>query len=100
MDVLADPNILNYLIILITTYKPKDGSNIQKEVPKHEFLEDFLMNDTKTSSFAVDLKTVIKSREMLYAFMQYLKKEGVVHLLQFCMDVGKYNFYVMIYKHI
>jgi hypothetical protein len=37
------------------------------------------------------LRDVIRDRRLLYHFMQFLKKEGSVHVLQFCLDLGKYT---------
>lgn len=36
-----------------------------------------------------DLSNILKDQKLLYAFMQFLKGEGVVNMLQFCLDVGE-----------
>lgn len=89
MDVLADPNMINSLVILIMTYKSKGHSHLTKQPECVEFLHNFVNKDLKQSSFACDLKTVLKTTDLLYAFMQFLKKGGSVHVLQFCLDIGK-----------
>lgn len=92
MDVIADPNILNSLIILCATYsKSHSNDSCVASMKSVEFLDGFVSSDKTNASLSVDLKTVIKTPELLYAIMQYLKKEGVVHLLQFCMDVEEFN---------
>lgn len=88
MDVLADPNILNSLVILAITYKGKKQTYKDVE-EKVSFLENFVVRNSKKSSFATDLNTIKGNTQLLYAFMQFLKKEEHVHLLQFCLDVGK-----------
>lgn len=89
MDVIADPNMINSLVILLATYKHKGHHALSKNNNKVEFLHNFTNKDMKQSAFACNLKTVLKSTDLLYAFMQFLKKEGPVHILQFCLDIGK-----------
>jgi sorting nexin-14 len=87
MDVLADPNIINSLVILAITYKSKNQQKKKTPIEKVKFLESFVTNN-QISSFATDLNTIKGNTELLYAFMQFLKREEHVHLLQFCLDVG------------
>lgn len=35
---------------------------------------------------------ILKDQSLLYAFMQFLKSQGAVYILQFCLDVGKSTF--------
>ncbi|RZB40834.1 sorting nexin-14-like [Asbolus verrucosus] len=91
MDVLADPNIINSLVILAVTYKSKKQHKHKEEIEKVKFLENFIENNTQKSSFATDLNTIKGNTELLYEFMQFLKKEEHVHLLQFCLDVDEFN---------
>ncbi|XP_017774101.1 PREDICTED: sorting nexin-14-like isoform X2 [Nicrophorus vespilloides] len=91
MDVLADPNIINSLVILITTYKSKPGDASIGTVEDVEFLENFSKMQLSNSSLGTDLKTILKNPTQLYAFMQFLKKEGSVNILNFCMDVEAFN---------
>lgn len=96
MDVLADPNIINYVTILAATYKSKSASQDSQQQEKVEFLHNFSNRVKKSSALTSDLKTIRKDTDLLYAFMQFLKKENSVHLLQFCLDVGmkrKHYFY-------
>lgn len=37
----------------------------------------------------LDLSSVLKDQSLLYPFIQFLKGEGCVNILQFCLDVGK-----------
>lgn len=88
MDVLADPNTINFLVIKGLS-KGKHGQKLQEYHKKVQFLQNFQRRKNKKSVFSSDLKTVLKTPQLLYAFMQFLKKEGHVHYLQFCLDIGK-----------
>lgn len=89
MDALADPNIINYLVILSVTYKPKKVAKSNGDDQTVEFLYNFECKyKTKISSFATNLNKIKNDTSLLYAFMQFLKKQDNVNLLQFCLDVG------------
>ncbi|XP_966626.3 sorting nexin-14 isoform X1 [Tribolium castaneum] len=90
MDVLADPNIINSLVILAATYRSNQTRHKQSS-EKVIFLENFIANNQQKSSFATDLNTIKGNTELLYAFVQFLKREEHVHLLQFCLDVDEFN---------
>lgn len=88
MDILADPNIINYVTVLAITYKSKSTGHESQVQEKVEFLYNFSSRMKKSSALTSDLKAIRKDTDLLYAFMQFLKKENSVHLLQFCLDVG------------
>lgn len=91
MDVVADSNIINYLVVLALTYKSNKHSKINMSEANVEFLYNFGHKDSgKMSSFATNLNKIKRNTDLLYAFMQFLKKQDQVNLLQFCLDVGKY----------
>lgn len=89
MDVLADPNIINSIVILSITYKSKKTAKGNMNLEMVTFLENFSTIDKKVSPFATNLNKIKNNTDLLYAFMQFLKKQEHVHLLQFCLDVGK-----------
>ncbi|XP_025833224.1 sorting nexin-14 isoform X2 [Agrilus planipennis] len=89
MDFLANPHMINLLIILACTHKNKWPTIQSSE--KVEFLYNFKRKYTSNSSFTCSLKDVLKSTELLYVFMQFLKKENAVHFLQFCLDIEEFN---------
>ncbi|XP_030750868.1 sorting nexin-14-like isoform X2 [Sitophilus oryzae] len=92
MDVLADPNIINHLVIIATNYRPGKSSKVLSTANNVEFLENFIaVDDNSTSSLAINLNKIKNNVELLYAFMQFLKKEEQVHILQFCLDVDDFN---------
>lgn len=92
MDVLADPNIINYVTILATTYKYKSANLETQQQKPVELLCNFSNRIKKSSALTSDLKTIRKDTDLLYAFMQFLKKENSVHYLQFCLDVGSISY--------
>lgn len=97
MDVLADPNIINHLVILsvnviMQTKRPTFTRDYSiKQDSMVEILCNFDKKHSSPSPFALELKSILKDTELLYAFMQFLKKEDKVHLLQFCLDVEDFN---------
>lgn len=91
MDVLADPNIINYLVILSITYKSKKTTKSCADMEMVTFLENYAIINKKISPFAINLNKIKNNTDLLYAFMQFLKKQEHVHLLQFCLDVGKHQ---------
>lgn len=43
----------------------------------------------------MDLSAILKNQQALFAFMQFLKEDGGINQLQFCLAVGKefiYNY--------
>lgn len=36
----------------------------------------------------LELKEIKNQQDLFFLFMNFLKKEGAVHVLQFCLDVG------------
>ncbi|XP_047026536.1 uncharacterized protein LOC124634907 [Helicoverpa zea] len=94
-DVLADPYILNTLIVLAT------GDETMAQLPttpnyKVEFLETFVrqtesMYSQRCKLLRVELDAVISDQELLYAFMQYMKTGGQLHLLQFYNDIKSFQ---------
>ncbi|KAL3275436.1 hypothetical protein HHI36_020197 [Cryptolaemus montrouzieri] len=91
MDVLSNPNIINSLIIIGANYKTKHVK--RKELTtKVKFLHNFgYAKKDKKSLFYRDLNEIKENTELLYTFMQFLKSEDQVHLLQFCLDVDEFN---------
>ncbi|XP_018573959.1 sorting nexin-14 isoform X2 [Anoplophora glabripennis] len=91
MDVLADPNIINYIVILSITYKSKKATKRNVNMEMVTFLENYATVNKKISPFAINLNKIKNNTDLLYAFMQFLKKQEHVHLLQFCLDVDDFN---------
>ncbi|KAK7792107.1 hypothetical protein R5R35_009644 [Gryllus longicercus] len=91
VDVLADPSIVNSLLLLLlerntlTEYPNTSPSRV-------EFLARFVsVPVSRNSALRLDISGVLKDQELLYPFMQFLKGEGYVNVLQFCLDVEEFN---------
>lgn len=91
MDLIADPNIINLLLLVTLTEREENSnSNVSLSVAKEvEFLDGFVSLDSaKKSPFFIDLRAIKTNNDNLYALMQFLKREGHVHLLQFNLSAG------------
>lgn len=91
-DVLADPAIVNSLLLLLldnytlSQYPDRPPTRV-------EFLARFVSSVPvfHGSALRLDLSSVLKDQSLLYPFMQFLKGEGCVNILQFCLDVEEFN---------
>lgn len=98
MDVLANPNWLNSIIIAATD-KSKPTTTKRKLRPAAEEKVMFLANFVeKGNRRAVDNEEPIdgdmnflRDQHQLYMFMQFLKREGAVDILRFYLDVDNLN---------
>lgn len=93
LDVIADPNLLNALIIAATDPPVK---RFYKEGAKVAFLDSFVQAkmegvDVVLTSPVSDEDDLLKDQTKLYSFMQFLKREGAVDLLRFHLDVDHLN---------
>lgn len=97
MDVISDPNLINLLVIVATgkTKKlPKPSGDDRRVV----FLQRFVARGPNgraaaaSSSGAPSSDTdILTDQTQLYAFMQFLKREGAVDVLRFYLDVDGLN---------
>ncbi|KAL1137861.1 hypothetical protein AAG570_009557 [Ranatra chinensis] len=90
----ADVTVMNNLFLILTSNQPLDQyPNDQSE--RVEFLKKFTENkiglDCSASGLHPDMCTILKDQSLLYTFMQFLKDQNAVHILQFCLDVGEFN---------
>ncbi|XP_063236943.1 sorting nexin-14-like [Bacillus rossius redtenbacheri] len=91
-DVLADPSVVNSLLLLLlgphqlTQHPDKPPATV-------EFLARFASSApaARVSALRLDLSSILKNQQLLYPFMQFLKAEGCVNVLQFCLDVEEFN---------
>lgn len=44
----------------------------------------------------LELKEIREQQDLLFRFMNFLKQEGAVHVLQFCLTVGELYYYSII----
>lgn len=91
-DVLADPSILNSLLLLLLGHQQLTQYKDVNNEPKVKFLEKFVdIQPNHSSALHPDLSSILKDQKLLYEFMQFLKGKKAVNVLQFCLDVEEFN---------
>lgn len=93
MDVLANPNLLNSLIIAATNKSITNRMTEREKVEKVMFLANFVdktKDDVDEKPIDGDIK-FLQDQHQLYMFMQFLKREGAVDVLRFYLDVDSLN---------
>ncbi|XP_044277622.1 sorting nexin-14 [Varanus komodoensis] len=91
MDFLADPDTVNHLLLIFIDDSPPEKATEPASalVP---FLQKFAEPRNKKSSvLQLDLKEIKAEQDLFFLFMNFLKKEGAVHVLQFYLDVEQFN---------
>lgn len=98
MDVLANPNWLNAMIIEVTDKRSSTSSKlVESKGERVMFLANFI---DKAGGNGLAIKSDTDSNEgtdflsdqhQLYMFMQFLKREGAVDILRFYLDVDNLN---------
>ncbi|XP_041810549.1 sorting nexin-14-like isoform X4 [Chelmon rostratus] len=91
MDYLADPDTVNHLLLIFI-----DNSPPEEATEPTSMLVPFLQkySDTrnkKPSVLKLELKEIREQQDLLFRFMNFLKQEGAVHVLQFCLAVEEFN---------
>ena len=99
VDLIADPDIINFILEVAFNdeptriFDPPSGSKV-------EFLSNFVSKSTSTttmtSTLKMDLSAILKNREALFALIDYLKEDGRINLLQFCLAVEDFNKRIMV----
>lgn len=94
MDVISDPNLINLLVIVATSKTKKILKPIGNE-PRVVFLQRFVAHQPAgiacSSAGTTSETDILTDQTQLYAFMQFLKKEGAVDVLRFYLDVDGLN---------
>ncbi|XP_026089720.1 sorting nexin-14-like isoform X1 [Carassius auratus] len=91
MDFMADPDTVNHMVLIFIDDTPPEPVTDPPSalVP---FLEKFAdPRNTKSSVLKLDLKEIREQQDLLFRFMSFLKEEGAVHVLQFCLTVEEFN---------
>ncbi|CAL8312137.1 unnamed protein product [Lota lota] len=91
MDFLADPDTLNLMVLLFVDDGPPDGPS---EPPSAlvPFLQRYAeVRNKKASVLKLELREIRGQQDLLFRFMNFLKQEGAVHVLQFCLTVEEFN---------
>ncbi|XP_073445737.1 sorting nexin-14 isoform X2 [Dendrobates tinctorius] len=91
MDFLADPDNVNRLLLIFIDNSPPEQATepTSSLVP---FLQKFAEPKNKNPSvLKLELKEIRAEQDLLFRFMNFLKQEGAVHVLQFCLTVEEFN---------
>uniref|UniRef100_A0A8B9RJ34 Sorting nexin-14 n=1 Tax=Astyanax mexicanus TaxID=7994 RepID=A0A8B9RJ34_ASTMX len=91
MDYLADPDTVNHLLLIFIDNSPPEAATEPASalVP---FLQKYAdVRNKKASGLKLELKEIREQQDLLFRFMNFLKQEGAVHVLQFCLTVEEFN---------
>ncbi|XP_053566468.1 sorting nexin-14 isoform X2 [Bombina bombina] len=91
MDFLADPDNVNRLLLIFIDDSPPEQATepTSSLVP---FLQKFADHKNKNPSvLKLELKEIRAEQDLLFRFMNFLKQERAVHVLQFCLTVEEFN---------
>ncbi|XP_031757681.1 sorting nexin-14 isoform X6 [Xenopus tropicalis] len=91
MDFLADPDTVNKLLLIFMDDSPPEQATepTSSLIP---FLQKFAEPRNKNPSvLKMELQEIRKEQDLLFRFMNFLKQEGAVHVLQFCLTVEEFN---------
>ncbi|XP_047429236.1 sorting nexin-14-like isoform X2 [Mugil cephalus] len=91
MDFMADPDTVNLMVLIFVDDSPPEASS---EPPSAlvPFLQKFAdVRNKKPSVLKLELKEIRDQQDLLFRFMNLLKQEGAVHVLQFLLAVEEFN---------
>lgn len=91
MDFMADPDTVNLMVLIFVDDTPPEPAT---EPPSAlvPFLQKYAdVSNKKQSVLKLELKEIREQQDLLFRFMNFLKQEGAVHVLQFCLAVEEFN---------
>ncbi|XP_040919676.1 sorting nexin-14-like isoform X3 [Toxotes jaculatrix] len=91
MDFMADPDTVNLMVLIFVDDTPPEAAT---EPPSAlvPFLQKYAdVSNKKPSVLKLELREIRKQQDLLFRFMNFLKQEGAVHVLQFCLAVEEFN---------
>ncbi|XP_046877125.1 sorting nexin-14 isoform X2 [Hypomesus transpacificus] len=91
MDFMADPDTVNHMVLIFIDDSPHEAASEPSSalVP---FLQKYAdPRNKKASVLKLELKEIREQQDLLFRFMNFLKHEGAVHVLQFCLTVEEFN---------
>ncbi|XP_023134975.1 sorting nexin-14 isoform X2 [Amphiprion ocellaris] len=91
MDFMADPDTVNLMVLIFVDDTPPEPAT---EPPSAlvPFLQKYAdVSNKKQSVLKLELKEIREQQDLLFRFMNFLKQEGAVHVLQFCLTVEEFN---------
>lgn len=97
LDLLCSPHQLNKLLLLWFSPEPIVFYPSCSQPPVRLLLRFVhASSQPKPSALHVDLSAILKDTGLLYPFLQYLKRNGGVNLLQFVLAVEDFNKKMMV----
>ncbi|XP_055011759.1 sorting nexin-14-like isoform X2 [Boleophthalmus pectinirostris] len=91
LDYLADPDTVNHLILLFIDNSPPEKAT-EPSSAMVPFLQKYAdPRSKKPSVLKLELREIRQQQDLLFRFMNFLKHEGAVHVLQFCLAVEEFN---------
>ncbi|XP_053192894.1 LOW QUALITY PROTEIN: sorting nexin-14 [Scomber japonicus] len=91
MDFMADPDTVNLMVLIFVDDTPPEEAT-EPPSPLVPFLKKYAdFSNKKASVLKLDLKEIRDQQDLLFRFMNFLKQEGAVHVLQFCLAVEEFN---------
>nr|XP_023990897.1 sorting nexin-14-like isoform X5 [Salvelinus alpinus] len=91
LDYLADPDTVNHLLLIFIDNSPPEAAMEPSSTLVH-FLHKYSdVRNKKPSVLKLELKEIREQQDLLFRFMNFLKQEGAVHVLQFCLTVEEFN---------
>ncbi|KAM9355959.1 sorting nexin-14-like isoform 2-T2 [Pholidichthys leucotaenia] len=91
MDFVADPDTVNLMVLIFLDNTPPEPAT-ELPSPLVPFLQKYAdISNTRPSVLKLELNEIRKQQDLLFRFMNFLKQEGAVHLLQFCLTMEEFN---------
>ncbi|XP_022092527.1 sorting nexin-14-like [Acanthaster planci] len=92
MDVVADPDIVNKLLMIFFDEEPFPPA-IDPPSEKVILLESFcnVHPVEKSSALQYEMSEILGNHSLLFPFLQYMKRDGALNILQFCLTVEDFN---------
>ncbi|KAK2889794.1 sorting nexin-14-like isoform X3 [Channa argus] len=92
MDFMADPDTVNLMVLIFVDDTPPEPA-IEPPSALVPFLQKYadVGNKKPSQVLKLDLKEIREQQDLLFRFMNFLKQEGAVHVLQFCLTVEEFN---------
>ncbi|XP_078412915.1 sorting nexin-14 isoform X10 [Cetorhinus maximus] len=82
---------VNHLLLIFIDDSPPEPAT-EPPSPLVPFLQKYADARNKAqSALKLELKEIREQQDLLFRFMNFLKQEGAVHVLQFCFTVEEFN---------
>ncbi|XP_070400658.1 sorting nexin-14 isoform X2 [Nothobranchius furzeri] len=91
MDFMADPDTVNLMVLIFVDQTPPEEAT-EAPSPLVPFLHRYAdASARKPSVLKLELKDIREQQDLLFRFINFLKQEGAVHVLQFCLAAEEFN---------